>query len=197
MNFDVSFRTLIIAPLEAASGLRLFSVNYWLLDFEEQFFHLDTPNESGIFAISLLFEGIAIDISPAWDRIHRDESNHHYIQAPRVPIDNRSGELAFAERLLKIPADRTMIWRDAINDQLIGAEVSGDNHTPQAIRLLFPSATVIISLGYSGDELYIGDGDELLVFSDEQWRLQVQRMMRPMNNIWACRIAKKSGIDSL
>jgi len=48
-------------------------------------------------------------------------------------------------------------------------EIIGFSDTPQAIRLLFPHTSLVVVVGYPGDYLVLGDGDQLLVFSDADW----------------------------
>ena len=114
MNFDAAFRAVIIVPLESVVGRRLLNVNYWLMHFENPFFHVDTPNASGLAAVSLVFEGMTMEINPAWDHVLRDENNHHHIQLSVVPADNGGGELVSGQGLRKICADHSVIWRSAL-----------------------------------------------------------------------------------
>ena len=186
MKDEGSFRTFLSAPLEAVVSRTLLGVTYWLLNSDEPSFHIDRPNESGISGMSLSFEGLTVEISSFYDKILRTRDNYFYIQALLVSGEKEEGELATAEVLCNIPADQATIWCDALNTPLVRAEIYGDSDTPQVFRLSFPSTVLIISLGYSGEKLFIGDGNDLLVFSEAQWQSSIHLVNAPLSKIWEC-----------
>ena len=175
MRPDAAIHALVLQPLEVALDKVLLSVGYWLMDFDKPAFNVETPNASGLCAISMVFGDDLLEILPGWDHRLRGATAYH-IETRFVSGSRANHELARSARLAEAPADRDTLWRNAIGHALTGVEVYGIGAFPHLIRFIFASTKITVAIGYSGDPPLIGDGDEILVFSDDDW-LRVQRTL--------------------
>jgi hypothetical protein len=49
-----------------------------------------------------------------------------------------------------------------------GVLLPEERYSPQAVELRFPSAHIVVAVGMTAD-LSVGDGDEMLVFTQQEW----------------------------
>jgi hypothetical protein len=162
----------VVQPLQAVLGGELLGVDYWILVHDLDEFRPEKPNASGIVAVSLSFSNATLRFSWGWQRGLRNVDTYHHIELLRHSPDCEDSELTGSEHLVRVTASNAPPWRDVLLQRLVAAETYGYGTSPQAVRLVFQPAAVVISTGYSGDAVCIGDGDELLVFDDENWRHQ-------------------------
>jgi hypothetical protein len=160
-------------------------VCYAVLESDGPDFDVDDPNASGgCQAIYLSFERGAVRFD--WDfreTAFRDSIIHYYIAATSLPYPGRlassvEGHDGAAERPL-LEASGTQTWRSVTGQQLVsisvwGLELQTGVYSPQAISLSFPSTSITASIGMTGEPFFVGDGDEILVFPDDEWRAQLR-----------------------
>ena len=96
-----------------------------------------------------------------------------------------------AEHLIKVSVDNAYLDSGSISTTLVGVEVYGTENSPQLISFLFPCSVLRLAVGYSGDVILLGDGDEILVFSDEQWKNQVNGLPENWALLWRCLLDDK------
>ena len=193
IDSNAVFHILIEQPLQAVLNQRLRKIGYWLLSFEERDFCLETPNRSGLYAVRMEFENRILELFPAWDNWLRG-TNAYHIQARLVPQDRESDAFRYVKSLTVVEAKETALWSNALAQPLTSVEVYGIGQSPQAICLAFSSEKVVVSIGYSGEKPLVGDGDEILVFSYEQWRSQEKTLSNPWTDIGATRRGKNSPV---
>ena len=189
-NSAAAFQRLVCGPLQMVLGQSLLTVNYWLLDYDKADFSLEQPNETGVLTVSLHFERATIEISPGWDKQLRSESIYHHIQV--VHAGKTGGiEAAHRENLSETADVHAAPWQEALGKRLTGVEIAGFQGTPQAIRLSFSGTEAVVATGYAGSGLLIGDGDELLVFSGQEWHDQNQNSVHKQawERLWAASAA--------
>ena len=185
MTADTLFRTLIEEPLEAITSKTLLHVSYWLLDFERPEFSVEAPNMSGLYAVSMVFTNRTLEIFPAWENQLRGVNAYH-IQTRLVSQGKASSELVTGKSLMEIRADESTLWSKALTETLACVEVYGIRSNPHLVRFVFPSAKVVVAVGYSGEKPLIGDGDEILVFADKQWHKTEKTLPESWTKLWEC-----------
>ncbi len=179
----------IIAPLLSLVGQALKAVNYYYLWYGDDF-DSERPNEcGGCQGVHLIFDRSEVELD--WDyrpefrggdggiAYHLTASDHstrrEYLRASTT--DNVGG-------LTLISAAETRLWRKFIDKpithlELLGEHLDGERCSPQALRLYFPDESVIIAIGMTPYNdppvMYVGDGDEVLVFSEQDWVSPVQQ----------------------
>ena len=189
-NSAAAFQRLISGPLQTVLGQSLLAVNYWLLDYDKADFSLEQPNETGVLTVCLHFERAAIEISPGWDNQLRSEGIYHHVQVVQAAKAG-SLEAAHRENLSETADVHAASWQEALGKRLTGVEIAGFQGTPQAVRLSFSVAEVVVATGYAGSDLLIGDGDELLIFSGQEWHNQNQNSVHKQawERLWAASAA--------
>jgi hypothetical protein len=183
MEFELQLRRTILEPSWAVAGKVLLSVHYWLADFEASTFQLDTPNLSGLYAVNLVFADTILEIFPGWDTLLRAENAYH-IQTRLIPVGEAGSDLTRATNLICVEADQARLWRDALNQPLTAIEVYGTPTSPQLIRFALPSTLTVVAIGYSGETPLLGDGDEILLFSNEQSYLAAEILPGIRTKLW-------------
>jgi len=156
----------IAEPLDAALGQTLLSVDYWILDCDKADFSEEQPNTTGIMAIRLHFEALELQVTCGFKELLRADGVYYHIQLSVA--DEGQEEAAWVERFVQV-ADVHALWEEALGRRLVGVEALGFWENPQAVRFSFSDMAIIVATGYSGSSLLIGDGDEILVFSNQEW----------------------------
>ena len=179
-EYDSLFYKLIVAPLQGVAGIALRAVNYYIIWGE---FDPETPNEyGGCQGINLLFDGSEIELDWGFEHALRGgDSGIAYHLAATDHSVRRGGIREWTEDetggLNLIHATHTQFWKGLIGEPVVRLEVLGARidevcYSPQAIRLHFPSASVVIAIGMTHQEdqlVSVGDGDEVLVFREQEW----------------------------
>lgn len=91
---------------------------------------------------------------------------------------------AWTENFRCIPALSAAPWCEIVGEPLSDVEIIGFSDSPQAIRLLFPDTSLVMAVGYSGDDLLVGDGDDVFVFSAQEWQEQIRRGDHVWTRLW-------------
>jgi hypothetical protein len=179
-EYDTIFHKLIVAPLQGVAGLALRAVNYYIVRGE---FDPETPNASGgCQGIYLVFDGGEIEFDWGFEHAFRggDSGIAFHLAATDHSV-RREGIREWTEDdisgLNVIPATHTQFWNGLIGAPVVRFEVLGKRidavrSSPQAVRLSFPSVSVVIAIGMTlqGDQpVSVGDGDEVLIFREQEW----------------------------
>ena len=179
-EYEDLFSALIITPLRNVVGRPLRAVNYYILGGE---FDPETPNEcGGCQGVHLVFDGGEVEFDWYWEELFRGGTGgiHYHLGVSDHPI-RREGVQAWTDDdvggLNLVPAIDTRLWESLVDKPLERVEVLGERLddtrcSPQAARLYFPSASIVIAIGMTevGDQpIWVGDGDEVLVFSGKTW----------------------------
>ena len=154
-QYDNLFHNLIVAPLQQVAGLALRAVYYYIIWGE---FDPETPNEyGGCQGVYLVFDGGEIEFDWAFEDAFRGgDSNIAYHLAASDHSVRRGGVREWTEDdivgLNLVPATHTQLWKRLIGEPVVRLDVLGQRIdearcSPQAIRLHFPSASVVIAIG--------------------------------------------------
>lgn len=150
-------------------------VHYWLLKHDLARFIPAKPNRTSILAISLTFDTAVLCIHWYFRSALRGHDNHYHIELSNRPIGTDGLFLPNEEDHVKTAVSSAPPWHAVMAQRLVGADVYGYLSSPQAVRLIFEAAAIMISTGSaesSEAQVLLGDGDDLLVFDDESWRGQ-------------------------
>ena len=179
-SYDETIQAHLVAPLSKVVGQQLRQVLYYVLQGE---FDAEAPNASGgCQGARLIFDEGEAEFD--WDFIgsFRGDGVHYHItvrdhslrqQNARRSTDKDTGGLGC------IDATETSIWRNFIGKRLdrfevLGYTMAGNSMSPQAITLQFANESIVIAVGITPGSpatlLSIGDGDEVLVFSEREWQ---------------------------
>ncbi len=182
MDYNAEMEKAIKLPLRHAIGTPLLSVTYFVLSSDYPQFNTDDPNSSGgCQGIHLVFCGAELEVDWAsWYEALRDRYPGGNIASHLLISDHSEriqGTKPFSEEggtQVPIDATQSIYWRNVVNRPLTQVNVWGEklensNYSPQAVSLVFGSAAVVIAVGMTGSEIYLGDGDEMLVFSETEW----------------------------
>lgn len=167
------FDTWIAEPLALVLGEPLLAVNYWVLECDCPTFEADAPNASGIAKIDLDFQTTTLEVTWGWEKRLRNGGTAYHLQVS--PLNCRSkeavnGQVWNASGLCRITGTQAQTWAEAIGNPLTHIEVYGLGDSPQAIRFSFIKSDIVVATGYGGEDLMIGDGDDLLLFQDSEWQ---------------------------
>lgn len=183
MQNTAIFQSRLVEPFTSLLGESLRDVEYWVLETDAGGFRAEQPNLFGVQVIRLRFGAVSLAVTWGGEKSLRSEGIYYHIQALEADTEDVLGS-AWAENLRCIPALTAGTWQEVISEPLSGVEIIGFSDSPQAIRLLFPHTSLVVAVGYSGDDLLVGDGDELFVFSDAQWREQIKHEDRHWSRLW-------------
>ena len=164
MTYDTAFHELLSKPIASVLSQSLKNVSYYILNFDNDTFLLEQPNKTGLYSIMLSFSDAIIEIIPGWHKSLRSANTYHHLYLTDGTIDRKIDRPGVLVNLIKIDASHSDIWHDAINKTLNAVEIYGIEHTPQAVCLQFSTSAVAVTIGYSGDVPYAGDGDEILIY---------------------------------
>ena len=183
---------LVIEPLESVLGQTLFSVSYWLLNYGWGSIPVEQPNELGLLFVSLHFESTALEVSWGFEKSLRGDDLAYHIQVLPADLTYRitaedAGNYCEAANVDALP------WQEAIGKKLTGVEVIGLQGSPQALRLSFASTDIVIAIGYSGSDLLVGDGDDILVFSGREWQSRKSSYGLEWESLWMASAASSNG----
>lgn len=184
-RYRIAFKRLIADSLERVIGKPLQSVTHYVLQQDYNGFDADKPNTSGgCQGIHVSFAGGEVELdwdwedefNPAPDDLTSEPTAYHIVAHPTsmrraavcIPTDdeNNCG-------LAAIDATKAQPWKDIGEQLLKGVDVLGlplpdGRYTPQAVRLSFSSAQIIICIGISAS-MSIGDGGEVLILTEHEW----------------------------
>ena len=182
-EYESLFDSLIVAPLRRVVGRPLVAVNYYIIWGE---FDPETPNEcGGCQGVHLVFDGGEVEFDWGFEKALKDRlGNIAYHLMVSDHSARREGLRVWTEENISglnvFSATDTRLWKNLFGEPLEHIEVLGDRLdetrcSPQAARLSFPSGSVVIAIGMTNDPngdqpiWTVGDGDEVLVFSEEAW----------------------------
>ena len=182
MTSDPFFDILIAQPLTTAMGEPLLAVNYWVLNCDCPTFETDSSNASGIAKIDLEFRTTTLEVTWGWEKRLRSGGAAYHLQISALKHQGDEGlvsQVWNSSGLCRVNGSQAEAWVGAVGTPLTGVEVYGLAATPQAVRFAFSKSGIVVATGYAGEELIIGDGDELLAFSDSEWQSRGGR------NLWS------------
>ncbi|MEO7714634.1 MAG: hypothetical protein ABIY70_00410 [Capsulimonas sp.] len=193
-NFEYNslFDQLITAPLQAVLGQTLRAVNYYVLASDGGNKYLPKKHGAGQ-AVHLVFDQGEIEFD--WDAkeifLDTDGAEYHLI------VSNRSVRAENSDALAKLISTDTAPWKDLIGKTLSSVEVLGerldkDRCSPKAAILRFDSSYIVVGIGTASTHPKqsdsVGDGDEVLVFSEAEWTLlpdQKYSGVQTLKQCWA------------
>jgi len=204
LDFAGLFAKWLAEPLQSVIGQSLKSVVYYALAYEYPYFDVDDPNDSGgCQGIHLVFEAGELELDWDWQQIFRAAADdfvsppivYHLVarstsqRRPTVSVpteDDCSG-------LAVLDAMEAKIWKRVVGEPLVGGKVwgvalPGERYSPQAVELQFPSGQAVIAVGMTAD-MSMGDGDEMLVFSEAEWKQRLSEPAASLIEIWSARNA--------
>ncbi len=184
MNINSFFQNLIINPLQTIMNSKLEYVRYLILKIDVQNFNIEKPNDNGMSAITLGLSDNILVIYIGWEKGLLDANTYH-IQTHLGSDIKVDDNLFDSERFTEISGSESGIWKGLINQKLIAVEVYGVKASPQILRLIFPENSVVIATGYSGDEILIGDGDDILILSTDEWQTIDKTLNTRWDLLWA------------
>lgn len=174
---QVPLERLLIEPLSAQIGQHLTAVSYEILVADEAGFQVEDPNASGGCQSVLLNIGSGtLEVTWGFDHALRDAAigTTYHIQA--IPYGQSSSPAA---NLTRVTASLAPQWKAFINCRLDGATVFGVGQSPQAIEFRFGVVAVVLAIGSTSlGTLVVGDGDEVLVFSGQEWLQQASHLVQ-------------------
>ena len=183
-NTQTAFEEHVTSPLERLVGTALRFVEYYALDCDMPGFDASVLVESGgCQGVHLVFDGGEVEVDWGFSvRELRDPTGFlaYYLtirtlSEPRGP-ENLQG-LNVVDATGASPWD-AVVGEPLLSATVLGSVVEGGRAIPQAVEFTFSSGSIFVVIGWpgqwSGDTRSIGpcdigDGDEVLVFSAEQW----------------------------
>lgn len=193
MQNTAIFQSRLVEPFTSLLSEPLRDVEYWVLEVDADDFHAEQPNAFGVQVLRLRFGAASLAVTWGGERSLRSEGIYHHIQALGAGMEDVLGP-AWAENLRCIPALSAAPWREVIGEALSGVEIIGFSDSPQAIRLLFPDTSLVVAVGYSGDDLLVGDGDEVFIFSAQEWREQIRQGHHDWTRLWLASATSRAGV---
>ena len=182
-DLKAAFESKIAGPLESVLGEMLLAVSYSILGYDADLFTVEQPNASGILLVGLRFENFTLEISWGFERSLRGRDLAYHVQI--LPAGQTISVRAVTDsHFCEIKDIDAAPWENAVGKRLTGAEVVGLQGSPQAIQLSFSGTDVVIAIGYAGDDLLVGDGDDILVFSKWEWERQKSIHGLEWESIW-------------
>lgn len=184
------FASMITEPLSNVVGRSIQSVIYYPLYHDMSSFDVGDPNGSGgCQGIRLIFDYGEVELDWNWDAafrsssaiaFHLGASSSSYRQACVRQNDEENEAWC---GLAAIDATAAIPWKSVHGEMLRGVTVWGfllpnALYSPQAVTFLFDSSTIAITIGYTSDMEFIGDGDEVLVFTEREWTRRVAQQTR-------------------
>lgn len=197
-EYENLFNDVIIAPLQRVVGRPLRAVNYYIIWGE---FDPETPNEcGGCQGVHFVFDGGEVEFDWYWEKPFQGGTggiNYHLIVSDHSV--RRDGVRVWTEDDItgfnQISATSTRLWEPLVGEPLERVEVLGERLdatrcSPQAARLYFPSASVVIAIGMTqeGNQPIgnVGDGDEVLVCSEQTWVALPDQGIRGIDTLVSC-----------
>lgn len=196
MHFNSAFESKIIHPLKSVVGTVVRDVKYWILPTDQEHFQLDLPNASGIQGVSLSFDYFKLLFSWGFETMLRTPKNYHHIEVFIAGTEEEDACPDELKTLLQISAVNSLQWRDMLSRRLISAEVYSYESSPQAIRMLFENDAIVIAIGYSetDDSILIGDGDDLLILNDTEWRNESKYVLKGWVRVFSVEADNRLGL---
>lgn len=183
MSRKAMFDSVIAEPLNAVLGQTLLSLDYWILDCDKADFSEEEPNATGVMATRLHFEASELQVVWGFKELLRGNGIYYHVQLSLADEQGQE-ENTWVENFVQV-TDVHAIWERALGRRLVGVEVLGFWDSPQAVRFSFSDIAVVVAVGYSGDPLLVGDGDELLVFGDQEWPDRSNTHDQPWERLWS------------
>ena len=199
-EYSELFRSMITEPLTRLVGRSLRSVIYYVLYFELPDFDVDAANASvGCQGVRLIFDGGEVELDWDWQSALRgiDKNDTSSVIAYHIVARSISERQALVQvyaeddedvsGLGSIEATTAVPWKSVHGEVLRSVTVWGfllpnSLYSPQAVTFSFDSGMVAITIGYiQMQPLWIGDGDEVLVFTEQEWNLRVTQ--QPENEL--------------
>lgn len=182
MTHSAEFDDRITKPLQAVLGKRLISVFFWIVSSDKAIFDPEKPNSTGLVAVRLCFDGSSVDTVSAWQEALKGEGNSHHIQFSHKEAWLDKGK----KSIESICVSQNLLWSKLVDQTLTDISVYGAASNPQAVVMQFGEPSVALTIGYAGDnliedtgdEMLIGDGDDVLVLSLTEWQHHVASKYR-------------------
>lgn len=194
-DLEAVFENKVTGPLESVLGQSLLSVSYWVLGYDAGWFSVEQPNASGILVAGLHFEKSTLEVSWGWEKLLRGSDLSYHIQV--LPAGQTRGAQATTDgNLCEIKGVDAAFWKNAVGKRLTGAEVLGLQGSPQAVRFSFSGTEVVIAIGYAGDDLLVGDGDDLLLFSKQEWQRQKSSYGGEWEHLWTTSATRQNELST-
>jgi len=193
MQNTAIFQSRLVEPFMPLLGEPLRDVEYWVLEADADHFHTEQPNAFGVQVLRLRFGAVSLAVTWGGEKSLRSEGIYYHIQALEAATEDVLGP-AWTENLRCLPALSAAPWREVANEPLSGVEVIGFSDSPQAVRLLFPQTSLVVAVGYSGDDLLVGDGDDVFVFSAQEWQEQIRRGDHAWTRLWLASDASRAEV---
>ncbi|MGI4790115.1 MAG: hypothetical protein ACRYFS_14835 [Janthinobacterium lividum] len=196
VDLEAAFESQIAGPLQSVLGKTLLAVTYQIIASDRNEFSVEQPNDTGVLIVILCFDQTMIEITPGWDKQLRSDGIYHHIQV--VTTGKQGSKAAYnSDKLWEIAPIHASPWQQALGKRLIGVEVTGLQGTPQAIRLSFSDLDIVIAVGYAGSDptlsdLVIGDGDEILIFSEQDWNSHANTHKQVWETLWMISATRRS-----
>ena len=171
------FHRQVVAPLECVIGRQLIDVYYWVLSVDAPTFNIDAPNQSGsVRVVVLQFDDAVLEVDLGVERelTNSDafENIHLIVRADAEVIDRTAAEQLGFGGWTYVQASTGLHWSKTLHKKLEHVSVFGDNLRPVAISFEFQQATIMIAVGDGQwSPTVIGDGDDLLLFSGDEWKI--------------------------
>lgn len=172
------------APITSVIGDTLVDVVYWTLQADHEGFQVDQPSATGLAAIRLRFGSGGLEITWGWENSLLPNGAAYHINVTQAQRPELAG-LWNTDTLSRVSATNAVPWHGVIGETLSSVAILGPGESPQAIRFAFASSAIVVAIGYSGDVLCLGDGDELLVFTEEEWAALTAEGPQPWHRLWS------------
>lgn len=158
-------------PLKRLVGTALRSVVYYVLDCDmADFDPSDLITSGGCQGVGLFFDGGEAELDWGFEQEMRDPTGLLAYHLLVRSVSERENVAAISS----VVATEAFPWKQIRDEILLSTTVWGvvldeNRPIPQAVELAFPSAHIFVTIGWTGDTLCVGDGDEVLVLDSEQW----------------------------
>ncbi|MES2461455.1 MAG: hypothetical protein V4671_12805 [Armatimonadota bacterium] len=174
---QAAFEEFVTGPLVRLVGTPLHSVEYYALDCVPDFDANHLTESGGCQGVHLTFDGGEVEVDWANVPDLRDpEGDIAYHLMVRHLLEGQASEILHG----RTPVDATEVlpWKTVIGEALRSVTVHGflqrfirkeDRSIPQAVEFTFSSARIFVIFGMTGTTLSLGSGNEILVFSAEEW----------------------------
>jgi hypothetical protein len=169
-----AFEEFVTGPMIKSVGTALRSVEYYALDCDlPDFDASDLTASGGCQGVHLTFDGGEFEVD--WGIVPdlRDPNGYFaYHLMVRPLLKGQVSEILHGRT--PVNATEALPWKSVIGETLLTVSVQGivlEEHRPfpQAVEFTFPSGRIYVIVGWTGTILSLGDGDEVLVFSAEEW----------------------------
>ncbi len=190
----------IAGPLLAVIGTRIISSTSFVLNTDLPTFDLDVPNESGgCQGVLLQFSSGELELDWDWSLV-TDSTSEDFRGATVYHLAVRSSSVRSSAAasavegdgrgIAAVDATESILWRSVHGETLCAATVWGLRRygtLPQGVSLEFGPKQIAVFVGMS-NPFTVGDGDELLVFDDADWKAEVGGLGEFLVPLWSSNV---------